>query len=114
MTVKECYDIIGDYNDAMARLLKEDLAARFLKKCEADKSYDNLLAAYEAGDIEGIFSSAHTLKGVAANLSLSRIYTVASDITELYRDRQEHDMGSHLDTLKKEYELAVDTINQLD
>ena len=40
MTVKECYDIIGDYNDAMARLLKEDLAARFLKKFEADKSYD--------------------------------------------------------------------------
>ncbi len=114
MTVKECYDIVGDYNDAMARLVKEELAARFLKKFEADKSYENLLTAYETGDIEGIFSSAHTLKGVAANLSLTRIFTVASDITELYRDRQEHDMGNRLDELKKEYKLAVDTINQLD
>ena len=26
----------------------------------------------------------------------------------------EYDMGSRLDTLRKEYELAVDTINQLD
>ena len=39
MTVKECYEIIGDYNDAMDSLMKEDLIVRFLKKVETDKSY---------------------------------------------------------------------------
>ena len=54
MTVKECYEIIGDYNDAMDRLMKEDLIVRFLKKFETDNSYTELVAAYEADDIEGI------------------------------------------------------------
>ena len=114
MTVKECYEIIGDYNDAMDRLMKEDLIVRFLKKFETDKSYTELVAAYEADDIEGIFSASHTLKGVAANLSLTRLYSIASEITELYRDRQEHDMGNRMEILEKEYVLVMETINHLD
>lgn len=114
MTVKECYAIVGNYDDAMSRLMKEELAARFLKKFENDTSYNELKAAYEAGDIEGIFSASHTLKGVAANLSLTNVQSIASEITELYRDRQEHDMGDRMEKLEKEYNLAVETIRELD
>ena len=66
--------------------------------------------------VEDLISDELGVKATKAltKLDIDAALKVASDITELYRDRQEHDMGSHLDTLKKEYELAVDTINQLD
>ena len=37
MTIKECYAIIGDYEDALARLMKDSLLKRFLGKFTEDQ-----------------------------------------------------------------------------
>ena len=44
-----------------------------------------------AGDLKTAFESAHALKGVLGNLSLTPLYDKVSEITELLRARTETD-----------------------
>lgn len=53
--------------------------------------YDALDAKIKAGDKEGAFEEAHALKGVLANLALTPIYDVVSEITELLRAKEDAD-----------------------
>ena len=48
----------------------EGLAERFLKKFLNDANYGKLMESVQAGDPKGAFEAAHTLKGVAGNLSM--------------------------------------------
>ena len=51
---------------------------------------------------------------IAPRIRMTMLYSIASEITELYRDMQEHDMGNRMEILEKEYVLVMDTINHLD
>lgn len=86
MTVKEFYDSIGgDYEDAINRFRMESLVQKFLLKFPEDTSYQELVAAVEAGETETAFKAAHTLKGVTANLSMEKLRAASSEVTELLR-----------------------------
>jgi len=86
MTIQECYAAFGgDYQDVMARLMTEDRVQRFVLRFLSDKSYDDLCAAMDAGDIETAFRAAHTLKGVCQNLSFTQLYESSHAMTELLR-----------------------------
>ena len=57
--------------DAMSRLSNnKSLYLRLLKKFDGNKMLDDLLTKIESGDVVSAEASAHTLKGIAANLSL--------------------------------------------
>lgn len=89
MTLKECYELMGgDYEDAVCRLAGERLVIRFVKKALEDKSFQNLCEALEADDWENAFLAAHTLKGVALNLSFHVLADSVSELTESLRDRK--------------------------
>ena len=45
----------------------------------------------EAGDLDSAFQSAHALKGVLGNLSLTPMYKKSVEITELLRSRTQTD-----------------------
>ena len=47
--------------------------------------------ALEAGDLDSAFQSAHALKGVLGNLSLTPMYKKSVEITELLRSRTQTD-----------------------
>lgn len=75
-----------DYEGALSRFMgNEALLARFLKKFLDDPNFLNLQSALEQGETEKAFQAAHTLKGVAGNLSLSGLYEQAAKISELLR-----------------------------
>jgi len=66
ISMREAYEKIGaNYDDACARLMGEEMLARFALKFLDDESMDKLEAAMAAGDAEGAFMAAHTLKGVS-------------------------------------------------
>ena len=59
-------------NDAMSRLNNnKKLYMMLLKKFDGNAMLGDLLAKIKSGDAAAAEASAHTLKGVAANLSLS-------------------------------------------
>ena len=80
ISMREAYEKIGaNYDDACARLMGEEMLARFALKFLDDESMDKLEAAMAAGDAEGAFMAAHTLKGVSQNLGFDNLYEPARE-----------------------------------
>ena len=86
MTLEELYATIGgDYGQALRVLRVEKLVDKHIRKLAKNGVVDNLIAAGEAMDPTQLFESAHAVKGVCANLGLTNIADLASDIAEEYR-----------------------------
>ena len=86
MTLQQAYDKFGgDYKLALTRLPGDAFVSRFAKKFLDDKSFLQLSDALFSGDSEAAFRAAHTLKGVAANLSFAVLYEKSETITEALR-----------------------------
>ncbi len=98
----------ADVDTTLKRFLgKEELYLRFIKKFQDDKNLENLLEHFAKGDYEGVFESAHSLKGVAGNLGLNPVYDISAQICDLLRGKQasEVDTGK-LTELKEQLEEA--------
>ena len=86
MTLEEFYCIAGgSAAEAAPRLGGADATRRFLRLFPLDDSFPRLSEALGRGDVQTAFRAAHTLKGVAANLGLERLRSLASDMTERLR-----------------------------
>lgn len=117
MTVKECYEAMGaNYEEVAGRLRTEERIKKFVLKVLNDKSYDLLMTSMESRNIEEAFRAAHTIKGVCQNLSLTRLYESASDLSEILRDRHEYgeDIEPALEKVKEDYAQMTECIRQLE
>lgn len=86
MTVKECYDALGaDYNDVIGRLMTDDRVKKYLLKYVEKSELASLEDAMQKKDWNAAFGAAHNMKGVALNLSLTRLAAAASDLCEMLR-----------------------------
>lgn len=114
MTIQECYrQLGGDFAQAQKRLPSERLISRFLVKFPDDSSFSSLCAAMEEGDRDKAFRAAHTLKGVSGSLSLERLFSSASRLTELLRpEAEEIPASAHslFEEVQQDYRLAVQVI----
>jgi HPt (histidine-containing phosphotransfer) domain-containing protein len=115
MTLKECYETIGgDYNDVFGRMMqREALVLRFLKKFLEDRSYTDLKDDLAAGNIEEAFRAAHTLKGVAQNLGLTRLYVPVEKVTNILREGKTDGVDELMVEIADEYDKTVAVISQL-
>lgn len=116
MNLKECYEAMnGDYEDAMARLMREASVAKFLRKFIDSQDYSKMEEAITAKDYKAVFMHSHTLKGVCANLSISALQHSSSDICEAVRNGEPtEDLNALLEIAKKDYDLAISCIKALD
>lgn len=117
MTVKECYDAMGaNYEEIMGRLRTEERVKKFLLKVLNDKSYDLLTTSMEERNIEEAFRAAHTIKGVCQNLSLTRLYESANELSEMLRGRSEYggDIEPVLEKVKEDYAQMIAQIQKLE
>lgn len=118
MTIEQCYqEMGGSYAEVCGRLPSQRLVEKFVRKFLDDQSYAELIAAMAAGDHDVAFRAAHTLKGVAANLSFTKLRDSASELTELLRapaDTIPAKAGPMLETVTRDYEATVAAIRQLD
>jgi len=85
------------------------LYAKLLAKFKADLSFEELCTYASAQDWEKAQSSAHTLKGIAANLSLTELFNRSLDIETQIKGKSLLD--SSLENLKTCYE---ETLVQVD
>ena len=115
MTLKEAYELMGgDYDSAMTLLRKEERVTRYLGMFLKDDSFALLQSSMEKDDMETAFRAAHTLKGVTANLSLTRLQQAAGALTEDLRNGHDipHAKVAYPDVAAC-YEATVAVIRQL-
>ena len=106
MDVKEFYtNVKGNYQGALSIMMNDMFIARMLSKFMSSDAVNQLISLYEQKDYRGVFASAHSLKGVAGNLSLTPLYDIASTITEATRNSDDVDITKEILELKKIYEL---------
>lgn len=116
MTIEQCYEEMGgSYAEVCGRLPSQRLVEKFALKFLDDQSYAQLCQAMAAGNCADAFRAAHTLKGVAANLSFTRLRASSSDLTELLRNASAivPEAASALDAVTRDYHLTVDAIRKL-
>lgn len=88
----------------------EALAERFLKKFPDDETFGKLEEAVETGDYEEAFKEVHTLKGVAGNLGLTRLFACASELTEKLRRNETDTVREDFKEMKAIYQELVAAI----
>ena len=116
MTIEECYQALGgNYAEVCTRLPSARLVEKFVGKFLEDKSYETLCRQIAAGDRAEAFRAAHTLKGVCANLSFTRLCASASALTEALRPQGEVLPAQALPLLEevsRDYRITVDAIRR--
>ena len=111
MTLQECYDRFhGDYEGTKRRMTSDTLIAKFLGRFPDDDTMPRLAAAMSATDQPEAFRMAHTLKGLAANLGLTRLQEAAHELCESLRDHWGDDAPALYNTVLSEYQTTVDAI----
>ena len=96
----------ADVEGTLKRFMgNEALYMKFIMKFLDDKNFEGLKSSLEKNDYEGAYVSAHTLKGVTANLGLNPVYGVATQISDLLKgkDPGKIDRGK-LDALRDQLE----------
>ena len=115
MTVQEFYTQIGgDYADALKRMMNDKLIKRMMTFFINDKSVQQLHEAIEENDQHKAFQAAHTMKGVAGNMSFAALYKSAVDLTEQLRDGTQMPDPVLLAAFERDYHTVKDIINEID
>ena len=118
MTLRELYqNIDGDYEQALRVLRMDKLVDKHIRKLTKNGVVDSLLEAGKTMDPTQLFETAHAVKGVCANLGLTKISEAASEITENYRPGSERkysdaQIGEKLAALETLYRKTSEGIAQ--
>ena len=96
-----------DVDGAMERFMgDEELYASCLQAVVNDKAYGALYDALMENNCQKAFDSAHTLKGVLANMGLTPMYQIVVEIVEPLR-------AGNMENLLPKYEILVGANEQL-
>ena len=92
LTLEALKEYGADTEDGLKRCMdNRDFYIRLIGKALENKCFTELEDYIAAGDLDGAFETAHSLKGVVGNLALTPIYKPVCEMTELLRARTEAD-----------------------
>ncbi|MBR4344509.1 MAG: Hpt domain-containing protein [Lachnospiraceae bacterium] len=95
----------ADVNDGLTRCMNnESFYLMLVGKVLADKRLEQLEEQLGNKDYNGAFESAHALKGMYSNLSLTPLTKPISEMTELLRNRTDTDYSELLKETKTQFE----------
>ena len=101
-----------NYEEGVRRVLNNSkLYIRLLAKFKAETNLDDLQAALGAGDMERAQAAAHTIKGIAANLSLMELYRQALEIETRIKARSVEEGA--LETVRKAFDETVKSVEKV-
>lgn len=100
--------------EALERFLgNEALFEQFLKKFVSDPSFQEMVTCMELGDSKKAFKAAHTLKGVAGNLSMDGIYQAVVPIVEALRTGDLTQAQKLFPVLEKNYNIVIQALKMI-
>lgn len=104
-----------DYADAMDRFGdNEALYKRLAGKFTADTHFAELEEALECNDIDAAYRAAHSLKGVAGNLSFSQLYQLASIVSKALENGDRATADQWIPQVKEAYLAVLDALVDLE
>ena len=116
MTIQELYQYIdGDYDQAIRVLRVDKLVDKHIRKFTQNGVVDELLKAGESMNPVELFEAAHAMKGVCANLGLTGLSCVASEIAEEYRPGNprklsDEEIKARIETRRGMYSRTVEAV----
>ena len=114
MDIQTFYEMTGgNYAEALSRLGNDARITKFANMFTRDDSMENLRAAVAAQDIEASFRAVHTLKGVAGNLSFTKLYDDACALTEQLRPLEAQADPALLAQVESTYSTIIEGLENL-
>ena len=103
-----------DVDEALGRFMgSEGLMMKFLLRFPQDENFARLCQAMEAGDAGQAFEAAHTLKGVAGNLSITGLFRQAGALVEDLRGGDLEGAREKLPALEAQYAQVTQALAEL-
>jgi HPt (histidine-containing phosphotransfer) domain-containing protein len=104
--------IYVDFDDGKKRVMNnEKFYVKLLAKFRDDTKLDDLEAALAAGDLEKAKNAIHTIKGVAANLSLAELFKQSLELeTQLKTNTVHPDQFERVKTVFAQTLQEVDKV----
>ena len=102
----------GDYEGVLGRLRMDKLIQKFLLKMPEDENYQLLCDSMEAENWDEVFRAAHTMKGVCANLGLSKLQASSSELTEAVRGGKPLTDKSLFEKVREDYAMTIGVIEK--
>lgn len=114
MDIKTFYETIGgNYEEIMGRFMKEERVLKFVRRFADDGSFALLKRSLAEKNAEEAFRAAHTIKGVAQNLSFTALYEKAEPLTNILRNGS-FEIGNLFCELEEIYERIIAAIAALE
>lgn len=103
-----------DVPEALERFMNQEaLLMKFVMRFPQDPGYGELRRAMEQGDVRAAFEAAHSLKGVAGNLSLKPLYIQVSLLVEDLRAGSLEQAQAKMASLEQCYGDTIRAIQSL-
>ena len=95
----------ADVDDGLVRCLnRSEFYLMLVGKVKEDKPLPQLEMQLAAKDYDAAFETAHTLKGMYSNLSLTPLTQPVSEMTEMLRSRKDTDYSALMQELKTQFD----------
>lgn len=89
----------------------ETICVTLVKKFPKDANYANFMSQVKGGNYQEAEQSIHTLKGVASNLSLTKVASVSKNILDILRNNEsKNNLNPLINDLQSVYEETVEII----
>ena len=120
MTLQELYkEIDGDYEQAIRVLRMDKLVDKHIRKLTGNGVVEALIDAGDRMDAAELFEKAHAVKGVCANLGLTKLSGLASEVSEEFRPGNvrkltDGEVQEKLEKIEELYRKTADGIRRYD
>ncbi|MCC8171329.1 MAG: Hpt domain-containing protein [Parabacteroides sp.] len=103
-----------DWKATLNRFMdNESLYEKILCKFPDDPSFQKLRVALEAANVADAFIYAHTLKGLAGNLGLERLFELLMPFTDELRNGNAQNSGRYMEELEVHYAELCGAIGKI-
>ena len=105
LTIDKLREYGADVDEGLARCMNmEDFYIGLVENALADNRFPLLEQQIGDSELDKAFETAHALKGMYANLSLTPLIKPVSEMTELLRSRTNTDYSALLAEAKEQFE----------
>ena len=112
LTIKKLNEYGANALEGLERCLNnEAFYFKLIDKAINNNSFDNLKKELEEKNYDEAFNIAHSLKGVLGNLSLTPLYEIVFELTELLRARKDIDYSEYIERLLNKREELILLMN---